>query len=487
MIFDDHDISDDWYLNQDWCLRVLGKPLGRQIVQNGLLAYALCQAWGNTPAQFEPGTPGDQLLQAVQTWSASAGTDQTAVTTIARLLGLPDPTASQTPFRRDKQVWILDHPPESLQWHYTVTSSCHEVVVLDTRTRRGYPIAADLLAPPMLLSPTAFDDQIRAPLQQTQSKHLQTLVIAPTNLIHLRLIDWIQERSLKQGQVFNHDVGDAWNLHKEAAAELLAALFANREQIVVLSGDIHYGCAAQLNYWSRRTGEIGWWDGAEIKRLVQLTSSALKNAELKTQIVQTKLKSLIPERPHAWVGWHRSPELLEIQTTPTGVRWLRLPPLKPPVIREFKAVQGNLDIAWTIAARDPESLPDWYYRIAWIKRQPAHTPAWGRKIGWLRFRQQRQPSWQRLFRWANWLWSNRWLQEGEEVIGESNIGLVRFQGFPTSGLQDVQPAVQPAQPMVFQDLYWSPPWQPDSIVVSRFEADLQPQGSTAPFPLLYPK
>ncbi|MGL5078813.1 MAG: PhoD-like phosphatase, partial [Waterburya sp.] len=37
-ICDDHDISDDWYLNREWCDRVLSKPLGKRIVQNGLLA-----------------------------------------------------------------------------------------------------------------------------------------------------------------------------------------------------------------------------------------------------------------------------------------------------------------------------------------------------------------------------------------------------------------------------------------------------------------
>lgn len=472
MIFDDHDISDDWYLNQTWCLRVLGKPLGRRAVQNGLLAYALCQAWGNTPEQFEPGTAGEELLETVQTWSASGGADRTAADAIARLLGLPDSDPTGLPqFRRDQQAWVLNRHPHSLQWHYTVKSDCHEVLVLDTRTWRGYPIADDDLAPPMLLSPTAFDLQIRVPLQKTQDQNLQTLVVAPTNLIHLRLIDWAQEWSLKQGKVFHNDVGDAWNLHKEALAELLAALFETRDRVIVLSGDIHYGFAARLNYWTQRPQ-----DKRQAQVLVQLTASAFKNAELKTQIIQTKLKSIAPEPPQEWVGWYGSPELWEVQTTPTAVRWLKLLPVQPPLIRQLKLAQGDQHISWTIAARDPQSLPDWHYRIEWIKRQPARSDAWGRSLPWLKFRQRQQKGWKRLWTWFGWLWYNRWLQEGEEVVGESNLGLVQFRGF-----------AEGSQPTVFQDLYWSPPWRPNSIVSSRFNAELRPEDTATPFPLLYPK
>src|SRR4029450_14059731 len=49
MIFDYHEITDDWYLNPIWRDRVLTNPLGRTIIRNGMLAYALFQGWGNDP------------------------------------------------------------------------------------------------------------------------------------------------------------------------------------------------------------------------------------------------------------------------------------------------------------------------------------------------------------------------------------------------------------------------------------------------------
>jgi hypothetical protein len=486
MIFDDHDVSDDWYLNQKWCIRVLGKPLGRRVVQNALLSYALFQAWGNIPEQFETGKTGKRLLQIAQTWSATGGQDQVAEKLIARWVGLPDadPETGLPQFRRDQNTWILDRHPDALQWHYTIQSRCHEIVVLDTRTWRGYPIDEQHIAPPMLLSPTAFDRQIREPLQRSATQALQTLVIAPTNLIHLRLIDWAQEWSLKRGKVFDHDVGDAWNLNKEALAELLAALFENRDRVVVLSGDIHYGFAARLNYWSRAKvsqtpeGQAVVETKRQAQVLVQLTSSAFKNAELKTQIVQTKLKSLLPEPPQEWVGWNQAPELWEVQALPGLVRWTKLLPL-PPLIRRLQSTQGNRDLSWIIGVREAQFLPDWHYRIEWIKRQPVQTPVWGRQLAWLQFENPQRLGWQRVLHVLSWLWRNRWLQEGPEVVGYSNLGMVQFRG-----CNFTEPSDAVNLPTVFQDLYWCPPWQPTSIVTSRFVAQLQPEATATPFPLL---
>jgi hypothetical protein len=168
MIFDDHDVTDDWYLNQEWCLRVLSKPLGRRSVQNGMLAYALFQGWGNRPQDFTSGSVGESLLHAAKVWTVSQGTDTAAEAAIARYLGLPDRDPSGAPrFRLDGQVLILDRPQEALEWNYVVQTPCYEVIVLDTRTWRGYPADQPTNAPPMLLSPTAFERQLRQPLHRS--------------------------------------------------------------------------------------------------------------------------------------------------------------------------------------------------------------------------------------------------------------------------------------------------------------------------------
>jgi len=64
MIFDDHEVADDWNMTLEICLDLHGTELGRRMVQNALVAYALCQHWGNCPEQFESaGLPGTELLK----------------------------------------------------------------------------------------------------------------------------------------------------------------------------------------------------------------------------------------------------------------------------------------------------------------------------------------------------------------------------------------------------------------------------------------
>jgi hypothetical protein len=53
MQFDDHEITDDWFLDREWVTNSATKPQLKRIVQNGLGAYAVFQAWGNRPSEME--------------------------------------------------------------------------------------------------------------------------------------------------------------------------------------------------------------------------------------------------------------------------------------------------------------------------------------------------------------------------------------------------------------------------------------------------
>lgn len=425
-IFDDHDISDDWYLNQAWCLRVLGKPLGRRVVQNALLAYAVFQGWGNTPEQFQDGQSGAKLLEAASKWSASAGGDKTAEEAIACYLGLPEsePLTGLPKMRLDGQFLVLDRSPEALRWHYTVKGNSHEVIVVDTRTRRGYPADRDSIAPPALLCPSAFERQLRSVLQQARSNIKATLVISPTNIFTLQAIAGIQQWYLKQGKVFNADVGDGWNMNASGLAALLATLFEERDRVIILSGDIHYSATARLDYWSRRPSDSVVSDSEKSFKphlLTQFTSSALKNSELMTQLIHTKAKSiLMPERRRFWIGWTNLPEMIEVRHT-------------------------------------DRSLPDWKCSLEWIPRQPIQIPEWGKNVPWLRG--QQKPNW--LYNFVKWLWQNRWFQEGKEVVGTNNLGLIHFDWYGN-----------PSENAAIQDIYWYTSWGKPRVGFSRFRASL---------------
>ncbi|HEY9872987.1 MAG TPA: hypothetical protein V6D12_06110 [Candidatus Obscuribacterales bacterium] len=463
MICDDHDISDDWYLNREWCNRVLGKPLGKRVVQNGLLAYAVFQAWGNTPDQFEDGQTGGKLLEAAQKWSLSAGTDESAWEDIAKYLGLPllEPKTDLPQLTLDEDLLILDRdypdgtPP--LDWHYTVSSFKHEVIVFDTRTWRGYPNEDSITNLPMLLSHRAFDKQLRQSLKETSESDIEiTLVVLPTNLVSLWVIDLIQEMNLKRGKVFQNDVGDSWTLNKVALAKLLAELFKWRDRVVVLSGDIHYAGAVRLSYWLNNHREAS----EKPRVLAQLTSSGFKNAEWKTYFIHTKLKSLAPELPQNWAGWNNPPQLFEIQTIQQMVRLMKVEVAnKSPLIRQIYNFCGNWEIFWEIVVKDKKFLPDWRYQIQWSKRQKAQeipntvrmlSEPYKKNYNWLR-------------NLVSLLWRNNWIQEGEEVVGHNNLGLVSFQWSHNN--EDAK--------AVIQDVYWEPPWKPTSIVSSRYFVSLE--------------
>jgi hypothetical protein len=421
-IFDDHDVSDDWNLNQAWCLRVLGKPLGKQVVQNALMAYTVFQGWGNTPDRFAVGTSGEKLLAAAQKWSQSRGTDIAAHLEIARLVGMPqsDPLTGLPKFTIDGEVAILDRDPEALTWHYTIGSSCHEVVVLDTRTWRGYHLDRSPIDPPMLLSPTAFDRQLIKPLQ-AKSPHatpIATFIVAPTNLFGLEIIDWIHRWSLKRNRVFATDVGDAWNIHTPALAQLITTLFAHRDTVVVLSGDIHYGAVVRLSH--RQLGA----NSSSV--LVQLTASALKNEEPSTKLLHTRLKDwLLPEKIRHSIGCNYPPQMLPFRSR--------------------------------LSRQDLSNPHDWECTLEWIPRNRSTVASFDRHSSGLvptlatdRF--QLKYFLQRLM----W-WKYRWFQDGREVVGLNNLAVVQWQS-----------------QTIVQDLYWCSPWLPTHIVFSRFVAAIEP-------------
>ncbi len=64
MIFDDHDVTDDWNLNPEWCKRVFAadavrkQPLGRQIVRNALRVVRAVPGLGQRPRALRGGRAG---------------------------------------------------------------------------------------------------------------------------------------------------------------------------------------------------------------------------------------------------------------------------------------------------------------------------------------------------------------------------------------------------------------------------------------------
>ncbi|MBB5121168.1 alkaline phosphatase D family protein [Streptomyces eurocidicus] len=106
MIFDDHDVIDDWNTSAAWVAEMRAKPWWRERVLGGLMSYWVYQHLGNlSPAELA----ADKLYQAVsrggegygEDGTDGAGEDGTAVLREFAARADADPAAARWSFRRD--------------------------------------------------------------------------------------------------------------------------------------------------------------------------------------------------------------------------------------------------------------------------------------------------------------------------------------------------------------------------------------------------
>lgn len=244
MIFDDHEVTDDWFLDGKWTQRVLagGTGLGRKVVRHALLAYTVFQHWGNDPDAFvAPRAPGTKLLAAIDGFR-NAGAEKPDE--IDRLLGLPQSS-------EELHAW----KPDAIPWGYRWNGPTYEAIVLDTRMRRSFE--GDDGKPALMTK-----DHIRDALS-TSSAPRFSLVVSAAPVLGLSRLEDLQKIADAFGLDREFDV-ECWALSSSQGA-LLGALLA-RSPVVVLSGDVHFGLSAQIV------------KGDPDRCIVNFTSSALQNA-----------------------------------------------------------------------------------------------------------------------------------------------------------------------------------------------------------------
>jgi hypothetical protein len=443
MMFDDHEITDDWYLNLAWCERVLDKPLGRFIIRNGLLAFAFFQAWGNTPEQFKANQPGRRLLEATEIWAQSHGSDGAQVAVIDQLIDLP----RLDDIRRDKR---LTRSAAALQWHYQVTGPAFQALVLDTRTWRSFPGKSSINFASLLSEP-GFKAQL---LDQPAANAEITLVISPAPVIGVPFIEEKQADAESLAERFAKDT-EAWSIQTLGFEGLLGALAArianqspagtppHRGRIVLLSGDVHYGYAARLQYWANTPFHAATPPPVELT-VVQLTASSLKNENGSfldpgtRQLHTTGFVSLsfleifrnsLPEPPLRF-GWRNADNSrLEVGTRVVSwilginsrtIKWLVS---GSPAIDRFDVTRADSD---SLTLTHP---PDWRYRIDYIlsenevdsireitPRPVAAPPADDRRQALLAYLAMADNHRDYVGKWG----------DGKEVVGVNNVGEIRF-------------------------------------------------------------
>jgi hypothetical protein len=321
MIFDDHEITDDWYLNPTWRDRVLGSPLGSAIVRNGMLAYALFQGWGNDPVKFEPRVgrtekqPHEQLLDLATRFLPSGATTGPDIglgkpaSQIEDLLGLNlrNQIAADGSFAETEP---------KLKWFYTVPGAEHQVLVLDCRTRRAF---ASRISPPGNIGLTAQAEQI--PEKPDPADRKVWIVVSSLPVLGPPIFDELfapllfrafdfknsgdlqRNRGTKRVPGTNPDAVEAWCFDPKLFESLLSRLKAY-SPVVVLSGDVHYSATNSMSYWFKKNKE----DKDVVKEpacLVQFISSGLKNRSF--AFAQRIIRSKIGAERLGWLKNSPSP------------------------------------------------------------------------------------------------------------------------------------------------------------------------------------
>lgn len=235
MIFDDHDVTDDWNLSALWESTAYGHPFSRRIIGNALLGYMLCQGWGNRPENFT-----DLIHQCQHLFDAR------------KTLQEMDKAA---------QDRLIDQLLHFHNWHYSLPTS-PKVVVMDTRThrwrseiRRGHPSGL-------------MDWESLTDFQQEVIGEDAVVVVSPAPMFGVKLIESIQRVFTFFGKPLLVDA-ENWMAHRGAANVLLNIFGHTRtpRHFVILSGDVHYSFAYDVRLRHKKNGPQIW----------QITSSGIKN------------------------------------------------------------------------------------------------------------------------------------------------------------------------------------------------------------------
>ncbi|WP_103734911.1 alkaline phosphatase D family protein [Pseudomonas sp. GZJR-8] len=234
MIFDDHDITDDWNLSAQWEQTAYGHPFSKRIIGNALLAYLLCQGWGNQPQVF-----GELLTQTQALTGQAQGNHLDAAA----------------------QDDLLEALLKFQQWHYVLPTT-PALVVLDTRTRR-WRSEFTLKQPSGLLDWEALSE-----LQQELLDHPSAIIVSPAPIFGVKLIETVQKVFSWCGFPLLVDA-ENWMAHRGAAQVILNIFRHSRTpgNYVILSGDVHYSFVYQVLIRHRNGGPRIW----------QITSSGIKN------------------------------------------------------------------------------------------------------------------------------------------------------------------------------------------------------------------
>jgi hypothetical protein len=249
MIFDDHDVTDDWNISAEWQGQVNKAALGKHVIANALCTYWAFQGWGNQPNEFQ-----DPFLNVMSHYFQA-----------------PILNSQQ---HEEWQEALLNYP----QWSYTAPTD-PITLFLDTRTKRAFPekTPTNGLATfkgPELISRKAWKSLTKQLAASGWQSGMPLLMVSPVPLYGIEIIEEVLLRYAAPLRSLNIPVEtlfdmEAWQYNGKGVTEFIDRLFEwNPSQCFILSGDTHIASSA--------ISEISAANGKKLT-IHQMTSSPLKN------------------------------------------------------------------------------------------------------------------------------------------------------------------------------------------------------------------
>jgi hypothetical protein len=252
MIFDDHDVTDDWNLTRAWEEQAYGNPFSKRIVGNALLAYYLFQGTGNPKTTWQ-----DIQAMAADTFNNN---------------------------KVNNQDQFIDTLFEHDQWQYRL-DTFPPVQVLDTRTQR-WRSESNKNKPSGLMDWESLCD-----LQQDVIGEEAVIMVSAAPVYGVKFIEAIQRVFITFGGALVVDA-ENWMAHRGTASVMLNIFRHVRTppHFIILSGDVHYSFVYDVSLKFRRNSP----------NITQFTCSGIHN-----QFPETLIRWF--ERLNRWFYGHRSP------------------------------------------------------------------------------------------------------------------------------------------------------------------------------------
>ncbi len=259
MIFDDHEIINNWNITPQWCATMLANGQ-EQVLVDGLIAYWVYQGWGNLAYRDDTLYP---LLRLMQEGEQSGEDMLEALRSYIKREVCGERTG---------------------RWHYEI-QTVPPIFVLNTRSERTavFTQQQDAIYGPTRMLNQAQMQEVKMWLQKHDRQPSLLVSSVPVLLppmiglaeytMGLRLwahpVRWLGRRIARiQQRIARRTSFEHWPFFSDTWRELVQILAKRTHDIIVLSGDVHFSYAmeAQRSYSKAKA------------RLVQLVSTPLQNA-----------------------------------------------------------------------------------------------------------------------------------------------------------------------------------------------------------------